>query len=173
MNKSPGIDGIPIEFYLCYWDVIKEEMCQIILNITNGILLGDNQRKAVITLLPKEGDLTILKSWRPISLLCCDVKIVSKILALRLQPLMIKIISPAQYCIRDRSIVECTSGIRDVMYFCGTNNISGAAINLDWEKAFDRVNWSFLMKIMNRMGFPTFIINWIKVLHINLQSVYG
>ena len=92
-NKAPGIDGIPIEFYQKYWNIIKNEFVQIIKNITNGTLLINNQRRAIITLLPKGGDLNLLKSWRPISLICCDIKIVSKILANRIKPLLSNIIS--------------------------------------------------------------------------------
>ena len=51
----PGLDGIPIEFYLKYWDIIKPEMIDVITNIINGTCLNDNQRKAIITLIPKEG----------------------------------------------------------------------------------------------------------------------
>ena len=171
LNKSPGIDGLPVEFFLHFWYLIKNEVSQIIKNHINGFLLGENQRKAVITLIPKEGDLSLLKSWRPISLLCCDVKIVSKVLAFRIQPLMVKIISPNQFCIKDRSINECTSRIRDIMYYCENESLTGAAINLDWEKAFDRVDWDLLLKVMSRMGFPVLIINWLKVLLCNIESV--
>ena len=77
-NKAPGIDGIPIEFYQKFWKIIKNEVTQIIKNIITGTLLLNNQRKAIITLLPKGGDLdlNLLKSWRPISLICCDTKII-------------------------------------------------------------------------------------------------
>ena len=81
LNKAPGIDGIPIEFYLKYWNIIKKEMIEVIRNNVKGTLLNDTQRKAIITLLPKNGDQSMLKSWRPVSLICCDVKIVAKILA--------------------------------------------------------------------------------------------
>ena len=171
LNKSPGIDGLPTEFYLCFWNLIKNEITQIVKNNINGLVLGENQKKAVITLIPKDGDISLLGSWRPISLLCCDVKMVSKILAMRLQPLMEKIISPHQFCIKDRSINECTSKIRDIMYYCGKEDLTGAAINLDWEKAFDKVNWSMLLKIMSRMGFPVFITNWINVLFKGVESM--
>ena len=103
-NKAPGIDGIPIEFYQKFWNIIKIEILQIIKNIIKGTLLINNQRQAIITLLPKGGDLELLKSWRPISLICCDVKIVSKILANRLKPFMTKIISENQYCVNGRTI---------------------------------------------------------------------
>ena len=171
LNKSPGIDGIPIEFYVKYWNIIKSELTVIIQNIIKGTLLNDNQRKAIITLLPKDGDLTLLKTWRPISLICCDVKIVAKVLARRLKPLMYSLLSENQHCVVGRSIVECNTKIRDIMYYSGKNNITGAIINVDWEKAFDRVNWEFLIKIMKRMRFPNVIINWILTLYTNIQSL--
>ena len=147
-NKSPGIDGIPNDFYLKYWDIIKPEVSKVIINIINGAMLQENQKRAIIALIPKDGDLTDLKSWRPISLICSDVKIVAKILAMRLYPLMPSLISENQYCVNSKSIVQCNSKLRDIMYYANDNNLSGALINLDWEKAFDRVDWGFLIKIM-------------------------
>ena len=170
-NKAPGIDGIPIEFYEKFWDIIKVEFSVIVINIVKGMYLSENQRKAIITLLPKDGDLTLLKSWRPISLICCDVKIVAKILAKRIKPLLYSLLSENQYCIEGRSIVDCNNKIRDVLYYSGKNNVTGAIINVDWEKAFDRVNWDFLLKIMNRMGFPKFVLTWIINLYTNIQSL--
>ena len=61
VNKAPGVDGIPIEFYVKYWDIIKNEFTEIVRNIVNGTYLNENQRKAIIILLPKDGDLTLLK----------------------------------------------------------------------------------------------------------------
>ena len=71
-NKSPGIDGIPNEFYLKYWDVIHIELSLVVKNIINGELLKGKQRQALITLIPKDGDLKLLKSWRPILLICSE-----------------------------------------------------------------------------------------------------
>ena len=170
VNKAPGIDGIPIEFYLEYWGIIKKEMTMIIKNIIRGTLLGEKQKNAIITLLPKEGDLSLLKTWRPISLICCDVKIISKILAKRISPLLYSLLSENQHCVLGRSIIDCNTKIRDVMYYSGKNSITGAWINVDWEKAFDRVTWNFLFKILIKMGFPSFIIKWIKTLYTDLQS---
>ena len=115
------------------------------------------QRQALITLIPKDGDLKLLKSWRPISLICSDVKIIAKILAIRLKPLMPKIVSKNQYCVNERTIVDCNCKLRDILYYASTNNTTGALVNLDWEKAFDRVDWGFLMKILKKLGFPNFI----------------
>ena len=51
-KKSPGIDGIPNEFYLLYWDIIHTELSIVIKNIINGEILQGKQKRAIITLIP-------------------------------------------------------------------------------------------------------------------------
>ncbi|CAL4071735.1 unnamed protein product, partial [Meganyctiphanes norvegica] len=170
-NKSPGIDGIPIEFYLKYWDIIKIELYEIFLYIIDGLVPSENQRTAVLTLIPKEGDLNLLKTWRPVSLICCDIKIIAKILAKRIGPLLYSLLSENQHCILGKSIIDCNTKMRDIMFYTSKNNMTGAIINVDWEKAFDRVNWNFLFKIFKKMKFPDFVITWIKTLYTDVQSL--
>ena len=99
-----------------------------------------------------------------------DVKIVAKILANRLKPIMPNIISENQYYVNGKSIVDCNNKMRDILYYVNSNNISGALINLDWEKAFDRVDWTFLTKILKKFGFPEFTIKWLMNLYTNITS---
>ena len=99
------------------------------------------------------------------------MKVISKILANRMKPLMVDIISENQHCVNGRTITNCTTQIRDMLYYFGEKESTGAVINLDWEKAFDRVNWVFLLRVMKRIGFPDFIINWVTTMHTNIQSV--
>ena len=98
-GKSPGIDGIPIEFYKAFFETLEEDL----VTLYNDILfeqkeLSPSMNKAVITLLPKKGDLNDLKNWRPISLLCTDYKILTKIISTRLRQTMKHIISQEQTC---------------------------------------------------------------------------
>ena len=136
MNLLPiGIDGIErVKVAITFEkrDIIKSEVIIIVKNIINGTLLQNHQKKAIITLLPKGGDPTLLKTWRPISLICSDVKIISKILANRIKPILKNIISPDQYCVNGKTISECNSKLRDSLYYYGKNKSSGAIINLDW-----------------------------------------
>ena len=169
-NKSPGIDGIPSDFYLKFWDIIHKEVSQVVTSIINGLFLQGNQKRAIITIIPKDGNLTHLKSWRPISLICSDVKIVAKVLAMRLYPLMPTIISENQYCVNSKSIVQCNGRLRDIMYYANEKKLTGALVNLDWEKAFDKVDWNFLIKIMKKLGFPEFITKWLMVLYTDITS---
>ena len=135
------------------------------------MLLEEKQRKAIITLIHKNGELDKLKNWRPISLICVDVKIVAKILAIRLSKVMSKLISENQFCCPDRTIIECNNMIRDMLFYLNQKNVTGAILNLDWEKAFDRVDWTFLSRVLERMGFPVSIINWFMILHSNIESM--
>ena len=141
-NKSPGIDGLPIEFYRKFWKFVKNDVSEVLLNMIKGENLQENQRKARLVLIYKEGEPNQLKNWRPISLICTDVKVVAKVLARRLKFVMDKIISKNQYCVQSRTISDCTCKIRDTLYYLNEKNSTGAVINLDcdWEKAFDRVN---------------------------------
>ena len=110
-QKSPGIDGIPIEFYKEFYNFLKDDSLQLY----NNILFNEKQpqktmNRAIITLIPQKRDLNKLKYWGPISSLCLDYKILTKILSKRLQKVLPNIISEEQNC----SIPQ-TSSIRDAI----------------------------------------------------------
>ena len=135
-NKSPGMDGIPYEFYKTFWETIKNEIYLII----KGILLHNlshTQKTAIITLNPKDDCTDFLTNWRPISLTTCDYKIFAKLISNRLKLIIPKIIFPEQYCCPGKSIVDCNTIVRDIVHYCSTGNMPGAIMNLDWSKAFD------------------------------------
>lgn len=73
-------------------------------------------QRAVLTLLPKKGDLTLLKNWRPLAILCTEYKLLAKCLANRLNKILFKIIHKDQsYCIKDRCIADNLHLVRDVI----------------------------------------------------------
>ena len=99
-DKSPGIDGIPVEFYKELFDILKKDLQ----NIFNKVLFNlettpKTWNQAITTLIPKQTEnLHSLKYCRPISLLCTDYKILTKILANRLKQIMPQVISQEQNC---------------------------------------------------------------------------
>ncbi|KAK3505685.1 hypothetical protein QTP70_020647, partial [Hemibagrus guttatus] len=99
-GRAPGIDGLPVEFYKAFWAVIGQDVLEVLNDSVNVGQLPLSCRRAVLTLLPKKGDLTHLKNWRPVSLLCTDIKLLSKALASRLTKVMEQITHQDQsYCV--------------------------------------------------------------------------
>ncbi|TWW73395.1 Transposon TX1 uncharacterized 149 kDa protein ORF 2 [Takifugu flavidus] len=116
----------------------------------HAALLG--MKRAVVTLLPKKGNLQEIKNWRPVSLLCTDYRILSKTLASRLREAMEQVIYRDQtYCVPDRFIVDNVHLIRDVLEVSRSLDVDTGLISLDQEKAFDRVEHEFLWKAMERV----------------------
>ena len=113
-GKSPGSDGFPVEFYKHFWDLLGPDLYHVAhLAYAKG-KLPFSQRQATIKCLPKEGDLSNLKNWRPISLLKADYKIIAKAISLRLLKLLPSVISEEQTCsIKGRRISQNLSIVRD------------------------------------------------------------
>ncbi|KAI3359137.1 hypothetical protein L3Q82_002592 [Scortum barcoo] len=129
-------------------------------------------RRAVITLLPKKGDLQELKNWRPVSLLCTDYKIMSKVLASRLREVMASIIHPDQtYCVPGRLISDNVTLIRDILEVSGSLAVDTGLISIDQEKAFDRVEHKYLWQTLAAFGFSPGFIAKIRVLYCDIASV--
>ena len=85
-NKAPGNDGVPKEFYLAFFDYLGDDLVNCLNRNFEVGELTSSQRQAIITLIAKPGkDTRQLKSWRPISLLNVDVKLLSLTLVSRIK----------------------------------------------------------------------------------------
>ncbi|KAJ3592920.1 hypothetical protein NHX12_005258, partial [Muraenolepis orangiensis] len=171
-RRAPGIDGLSVEFYKAYWDVLSHDLLDVFNESLASGSMPVSCRRAVITLLPKKGNLQDIKNWRPVSLLCVDYKILSKALATRLGKAVEQVIHRDQtYCVPGRSMVDNVHLIRDVLEVSSSLGINTGLISLDQEKAFDRVEHSFLWKVMEKFGFSAGFIAKIKVLYNKIESV--
>ena len=147
-NKSPGPDGIIVEFYKCFWNIIGGDLLQIYDNSFKNEELPYTQYMAIITLLYKKGQREDITNWRPISLLNVDVKILSKILAERLKRVLPELIHVDQRgCIKGRHIGENIRLVEDVINAYDSEEL---ILLLDQQKAFDSVEWSWLMKVLQK-----------------------
>ena len=171
-NKSPGTDGFTAEFYLSFWDVLGPVMVDSFNYAFTTGNLSISQRQGIIRLIPKKDkDLTYLKNWRPISLLNVDYKIATKALALRLKKVLPQIISNEQTgYIEGRFIGQNIRQISDILSFTAEQNIEGIATFLDFEKAFDSLEWEFLSRTLETFSFGSDFKRWIKVIYNNITS---
>ena len=171
-NKSPGNDGIPAEFYRKFWPLISESFIRCANECFEKGEMSCSQKQAVITLLEKSGkDRTLLENWRPISLVNVDTKIMSKVIAARVKKVLPSIIHYNQTgYVKDRFIGEAIRSIFDIMDFTAKENIPGLLLFIDFQKAFDSVEWEFLIESLKKFNFGRDFLQWVKTFYNNIQS---
>ena len=170
-NKSPGPDGIITEFYKLFWNVIGHDLCDVLRAGLEDEQLAYTQYLAVITLLYKKGPRSDIKNWRPISLLNNDYKLVSKVLAERLKVVLPEIIHPDQKgCVPGRYIGENIRLIDDILHEIEEGNMPASILQLDQEKAFDRVEWRWLFKCLEKFNFGHKFIGYLKTMYKDSKS---
>lgn len=124
--------------------------------------------KGTITRLifKKRGDKKDLKNWRPISLLNVDYKIISKAITSRLSGVLQHIVHLDQICcVPGRCIFSNLFQVRDVLDYIGRTDESAILLKLDQEKAFDRVNRSFLLSLLIAFSFGFVFCPWISTFY--------
>ena len=125
---------------------------------------------SVTRLLFKKGDRKDLKNWRPISLLNADYKICSKALANRVATVLPSILNIDQTCsVPGRTIYTNLSLLRDVLDYVSITQETGILLNLDQEKAFDRVDRAFLSNALAKFGFSPIFQQWVSTLYNGAQ----
>ena len=170
-RKSPGNDGITSEFYKKFWPVFGKFLLNSFNESFDKGELSVSQRQAVITLLDKNKDRTLLKCWRPISLLNVDYKIVSKTLARRLVDVLPNIVHNNQVgYVKGRYIGQNIRTAIDILQYTKLENKSGILISVDFEKAFDSVEWSFMIEVLKKFNFGEIFLKWIKLFYKNAES---
>ena len=170
IGKSPGLDGLPVEFYRKMWPVIKEDFLEMVMEAQRLKILSVTQRKGIFKLVFKKEDRSDLKYYRPISLLNVDLKIITKTLAIRLGKILPAIINKDQTCIPGRNISTNLHTLHDIVKYANSRNLEAAVLFLDQEKAFDRVDHNFLLRTLKHMGFGDYFISWIKIFLKDISS---
>ena len=171
-NKSPGNDGLSKEFYLKFWAELSKPLIECYLFSQKVGSLSESQRQAVITLIEKKNkDRQYLTNWRPISLLNLDYKLLTKILANRLKPLLPAIISTNQTgYVKNRSILDSIRIIQDLIHHQNLKNQPGILLMIDFKKAFDSIEWSFILNALKKFNFGPNFTNWIKTIYTDISS---
>ena len=165
-DRAPRPDGYTGAFYKHSWSVIKHDVLAAI----NATLFGDCKafgrlNGALIVLLPKTADACEPAHYRPITMIHSVAKLISKILALRLAPRMQSLISHEQNAfIRGRSIHDNFKYIQRAAVLLRKTRTSKILLKLDIAKAFDTVQWSFLLDVLQAMGFGVRWRRWIATL---------
>uniref|UniRef100_A0A3B3B502 Reverse transcriptase domain-containing protein n=1 Tax=Oryzias melastigma TaxID=30732 RepID=A0A3B3B502_ORYME len=167
-GKAPGPDGLPIELYKKFAVKLLPHLLATLQESYETGVLPPSLRSAVITLLLKPGKPPNERtSYRPISLMSCDTKILCKAMAKRIEKLIPHLIHLDQNgFVQGRQAFHNIRRLLNIIF--AKNNAEGhALLSLDAEKAFDRVEWEYLFEVLKRFGFGERYMKWIRLLYTN------
>lgn len=155
--KAPVPDGFQAVFYQSQWEVVGETLWKMVqMMFLNHQQIGEIN-ETLITLIPKVDNVVKMKQLRPISLCNVSYKVITKLLAHRLRPLMGKLVSLCQCSfIPNRQSRDNIVIAQEVFHsMCNKKGSKGwMAIKIDLEKAYDRLSWKFVQDTLIDIGCP-------------------
>ena len=165
-NKAVGTDGISAEFYQHFADKMADIYTTILEACYEARDLPPTTREALICLLFKKGDTRLPKNWRPISLLNTDYKILAKLLAARFGKLLPYLLSQDQNgFVAGRQLEDAVMMCQMAIDYLAINHESAYLVMLDQEKAFDRVDPTYLLDVLRAYKIPEYLINWVSIIY--------
>lgn len=167
-NTAPGPDHFPVEFYQHCWEIIKGDLLLLFQDFYNLNLDIGRFNYGIITLLPKIKEANKIQQYRPICLLNVIYKIFTKTLMLRLEKVMGKIINKSQSgFLKERNIMDGIMALHEILHHTKSKKKEGLILKLDFEKAYDKLNWDFLFQCLRQRGFCEKWCEWIKLVMVS------
>ncbi|XP_060972636.1 uncharacterized protein LOC133038486 [Cannabis sativa] len=173
-HKAPGPDGMSVLFFKHYWETVGEDFCKAVSDffVTGNMHRGINTTN--IVLIPKVPNPTRTNHFRPISLCNVLYKVISKIIANRIKPLLPTIICPTQAAfVPGRTIQDNNVIVQEIIH--SFNRKKGKegffAIKIDLVKAYDRLSWRFIDHVLSCYGIPLQFRRWIS--QANVREAKG
>lgn len=180
-DVSPGLDGLPYEFYECFWPQLGPAFLGMVneaLEEAEGLgedvleqglvaVLPPSIIAGLIVLLAKPGnaDRRNLSSLRPITLLNCDYRILARVLVARLAGPLQSVLDPTQTAfLPGRWIGDNVLSHLEEVDCLLQEGLPGCIIYLDFEKAYDRCDRPWVYMVMRRLGFPQRTVRWVQLM---------
>ena len=162
LNKALGPDGFHAEFYKTFWEVIRDDLMALFVQLKHGNLPLFKLNFGVINLLPKKENAVQIQQYRPICLLNGSFNFFTKVGTNRITEIAQKIIRPTQSAFMPgRHILERVVILHETIHELQRKKMDGVIFKIDFEKAYDKVKWPFLQQALRMKGFAQEWCNWI------------
>nr|GEX45633.1 RNA-directed DNA polymerase, eukaryota [Tanacetum cinerariifolium] len=156
-NKSPGPDGFTFEFFKRFWDLIGADFCDAVNHFFLYGAFSNGCNSSFIALIPKVIDAKFMNDFRPISLIGCIYKVVTKVLANRLVSVIQELISDTQSAfVAGRQILDGPFILDEILHWCKRKNKKSIFFKVNFAKAYDSAVEEGLLKGIQLSG-STFI----------------
>ena len=180
-NKSPGLDGLPYEFYKSVKEVVGDVLVEIMNCQLDRLNLVQSNKEGATRLPSKlsQGVVPRVDQLRPITLLCCDYKLLTMILSNRMLGVLGEVITSGQLCsVKGQNIHYGVHNLMAGMIYLEERMKvmqeegwpertwgGGVLVSYDLFKAYDRVSIPYLCRVLEAMGFGDEFVNWVVMLH--------
>ena len=162
-SKSPGPDGFNFGFIKSFWDILKKDVMEAVKDFAGYGCWPRGSNASFLCLIPKVENPQQLGEFRPISLVGCLYKIISKALSLRSKKVIGKVIDIRQSTfLEGRGLLDSVLIANEVLEDYKRKRKRCIFFKVDYEKAYDSVKWDFLYYMLGRLGLCDRWIRWIK-----------
>uniref|UniRef100_A0A803N4X6 Reverse transcriptase domain-containing protein n=1 Tax=Chenopodium quinoa TaxID=63459 RepID=A0A803N4X6_CHEQI len=159
-DKAPGPDGFSSKFYKASWDIVKNEICEVVLSFFNHVRLLKQVNNTLLTMVSKDEDDVFVSQYRHIA--CCNViyKIISKLLCLRLKTILPGLISENQGAfVEGQSILDNILVCQDMLKnYNNRRKAPRCTVKVDLRKTYDSVHALFVGWVMECISTPSYSI---------------
>ncbi|GKA49395.1 RNA-directed DNA polymerase, eukaryota [Tanacetum coccineum] len=162
-NKSPGPDGFTFEFFKKYWDFIGPDFCEAVEYFFVNGSFSKGCNSSFVALIPKVMDAKFVNDFRPISLIGCVYKVITKVLANRLASVIADLVSDTQSAfVAGREILDDPFILNEILHWCKRKKKHAMFFKVDFAKAYDSVRWDYLLDVLEAFGFGSIWCKWIR-----------
>lgn len=170
-RKSPGSDGLPAEFFKTFNYLVAKPLLHVWEEAVQYTTLPFSINTGIIKLIHKKGDRDIISNWRPITLLSSAYKIYAKALAARFSSsLNLWLHKEQKGFIKGRQLLEAILALWEGMEHAEDSKHDIIFLKIDFEKAYDRLEWSFIFQALSNMGFGPKFSKYIQTLFENARA---
>lgn len=146
-----------------FWSLIKDDLMAMFRDFQCGKLPLLSLNFGTIALIPKLKEAKQIQQFRPICMLNVSFRIFTKVLANRLTSIANRVVRPSQTAfLPGRNILEGVVVLHETIHELQKKKKNGVILKLDFEKAYDKVNWDFLQQTLKMKGFSPLWCKWIE-----------
>jgi len=164
-GKAPGLDGFNGNFLKACWNIVKQDILNLVEDCRMNRTILKVLNTSIISLIPKQDNAQTPDRFIPIALCNVVYKIISKVVANRIKPLLPSLVSVEQSgYVEGKQILNNVIQAHEVVNSLSRNRKAGMIMQLDVAKAYDKLNWTDIRKVLIAFGFDHNWVRWVMAL---------